>query len=113
MAIFVLMPVLVEAQSKRKLRIAAEKEQALTVSNLQKHVRYLADDQLEGRRTGTAGELMAMEYLVQQYKQLGIDPKGSNGYVQEFEINEGLQIESASYFKVNNQQLVVNEAYFH
>lgn len=112
MAIFVLMPVLVEAQSKRKLRIAAEKEQALTVSNLQKHVRYLADDQLEGRRTGTAGELMAMEYLVQQYKQLGIDPKGSNGYVQEFEINEGLQIELASYFKVNSHQLVVNEDYF-
>lgn len=112
MAILLLMPVLVEAQSKRKLRIAAEKEQVLTVSNLQKHVQYLADDKLEGRRTGSAGEVLAMDYLIQQYKVLGIDAKGSNGYIQEFEINEGLQIETSTVLKINNQSLVLNEDFF-
>ena len=55
MIALLILPITVEAQSKRKLRIAAEKEQALTQNNLQKHVQYLADDKLEGRRTGTVG----------------------------------------------------------
>lgn len=111
-AILLFLPILAVGQSKRKLRIAAEKEQTLTLSNLQKHVQYLADDQLQGRRTGTAGEIMAMEYLIQQYKLLGIEPKGSNGFVQEFEINEGLQIEEATFLEVSGKKLLLNEEYF-
>lgn len=111
-AILLFLPILAVGQSKRKLRIAAEKEQSLTLSNLQKHVQYLADDQLQGRRTGTAGEIMAMEYLIQQYKLLGIEPKGSNGFVQEFEINEGLQIEEATFLEVSEKKLLLNEEYF-
>lgn len=111
-AILLFLPILAVGQSKRKLRIAAEKEQSLTLSNLQKHVQYLADDQLQGRRTGTAGEIMAMEYLIQQYKLLGIEPKGSNGFVQEFEINEGLQIEEATFLEVSGKKLLLNEEYF-
>ncbi len=112
MAVLLLIPFLVEAQSKRKLRIAAEKEQVLTVSNLQKHVQYLADDKLEGRRTGSAGEVLAMDYLIQQYKGLGIDAKGADGYIQEFEINEGLQIETNTILKINDKTLILNEDYF-
>ena len=111
-AILLFLPFLAVGQSKRKLRIAAEKEQSLTLSNLQKHVQYLADDQLQGRRTGTTGEIMAMEYLIQQYKLLGIEPKGSNGFVQEFEINEGLQIEEATFLEVSGKKLLLNEEYF-
>lgn len=110
--VLLILPVFAEAQSKRKLRIAAENEKALTESNLQKHVQYLADDKLEGRRTGTAGELLAMEYIIGQYKNLGIEPKGTNGFVQEFEINEGLQLEAENAFKINGQLLVLQEDYF-
>jgi len=110
--VLLLLPVFAEAQSKRKLRIAAEKERALTESNLQKHVQYLADDKLEGRRTGTAGELLAMEYIIGQYKNLGIEPKGSNGFIQEFEINEGLQLDAQNGLKINGQSLVLQEDYF-
>jgi hypothetical protein len=55
---------------------------------------------------------MAMEYLIQQYKLLGIEPKGSNGFVQEFEINEGLQIEDATFLEVSGKKLLLNEEYF-
>lgn len=112
MLVLLILPVFAEAQSKRKLRIAAEKENTLTESNLQKHVQYLADDKLEGRRTGTAGELLAMEYIIGQYKSLGIEPKGSNGFVQEFEINEGLQLDEKNGFKINGQSLVLQDDYF-
>jgi aminopeptidase YwaD len=33
-----------------------KKEDKQLVNNLQQHIRYLADDKLEGRRTGTNGE---------------------------------------------------------
>ena len=112
MVVLLVLPIIAEAQSKRKLRIAAEKEQILTQNNLQKHVQYLADDKLEGRRTGTAGEKLAMDYLVQQYQLLGIEPKGATGYVQEFDINEGLQIEASTFLKANGKQLTLNEDYF-
>ncbi len=112
MAIFFFLPLLVTAQSKRKLRIAAEKENQLIIGNLQKHVQYLADDQLEGRRTGTQGEVMAMEYLIAQYKLIGLEPKGTTGFMQEFEINEGKQIEAATSLKIDGKVLQVTEDYF-
>lgn len=112
MLVLLILPVFAEAQSKRKLRVAAEKENTLTESNLQKHVQYLADDKLEGRRTGTAGELLAMEYIIGQYKSLGIEPRGSNEFVQEFEINEGLQLDEKNGFKINGQSLVLQDDYF-
>ncbi|WP_051417281.1 M20/M25/M40 family metallo-hydrolase [Sediminibacterium salmoneum] len=112
LVVLLILPVFAEAQSKRKLRVAAEKEKTLTESNLQKHVQYLADDKLEGRRTGTAGELLAMEYITAQYKSLGIEPKGTNGFVQEFEINEGLQLDEQNRFKINGQALMLQDEYF-
>ncbi len=111
MLLMVVSPVFLVAQSKRKQRVALEKEDAQIVANLQKHVQYLADDKLEGRRTGTKGEQLAREYIVAQYKQLGLLPAGSNEYIQEFEINEGKQVASNSFLKVDGKQLELNEDY--
>ncbi len=112
LAVFIILPCLLDAQSKRKLRLAAQKENAVIVSNLKKHIQYLASDLLEGRRTGTKGELLAMEYIVGQYKQMGLTPKGSDGYVQEFEINEGKQIAPATYLKLDGKNLQLVDDYF-
>jgi hypothetical protein len=112
LAILLVLPFLLTAQSKRKLRLEAEKENTLIVSNLKKHVQYLADDKLEGRRTGSKGELMAMEYIVDQYKQIGLQPKGSNGFVQEFEINEGKQINPSTQLTIDGKKLQLQDDYF-
>ena len=45
--------------------------------NLRKHIAYLADDKLEGRRTGTEGEKLAMEYISDRFKDIGLLPKGT------------------------------------
>jgi Zn-dependent M28 family amino/carboxypeptidase len=110
--VLLLVPFLGLSQSKRKIRIEAEKQKAALISNLKSHIGYLASDALEGRRTGTAGADAAMDYLVKQYQQLGIDSKGSSGYLQKFEINEGLQIDPSTYFIVNNIQLKIEKDFF-
>lgn len=53
---------------------------------LKQNVSYLASDKLEGRRTGTAGEKLAYEYISTQFKKAGLAPMGSNGYLQAFPV---------------------------
>jgi len=110
--VLLLVPFLGLSQSKRKIRIEAEKQKTALISNLKSHIGYLASDALEGRRTGTAGAVAAMEYLVKQYEMNGIGPKGTSGYLQQFEINEGLQIDPATHFTVNNALLKIDKDFF-
>lgn len=46
---------------------------------LQYQVFYLADDSLQGRQTGSVGEQKAANYLIQQFKTLGLQPAGDQG----------------------------------
>jgi Zn-dependent M28 family amino/carboxypeptidase len=46
------------------------------------HVKVLADDNMEGRETGSEGLRKAEAYLVEQLKLSGLQPAGKNGYYQ-------------------------------
>jgi Zn-dependent M28 family amino/carboxypeptidase len=46
------------------------------------HVKYLADDKLEGRDTGSRGEREAQKYAVEQLKKAGAEPAGVKGFYQ-------------------------------
>lgn len=89
-----------------------KKEDKFTLENLRTHVGYLADDKLEGRRTGSNGEKLAMEYISNQFKKNGIEAKGSSGYFQPFEINEGWRVGDSTVFIINDSVLKVGRDYF-
>jgi aminopeptidase YwaD len=78
-------------KKKKKQKMADEKANTELVARLTTHVQYLASDALQGRRTGTEGEMQAANYIINQYKQMGLQPQGTQGYLQPFEINEGKQ----------------------
>lgn len=82
------------------------------VANLKEHIQYLADDKLEGRRAGSNGEKLAMEYISRQFKTIGLLPKGTDEYYQSFDINEGKQINAESYFIINNNKLETGKDFF-
>lgn len=109
--VLVLVPVFSFSQSKRKKRLAEEKANAELVTNLSAHVQYLADDKLEGRRSGSKGEELAMQYIIQQYTQMGLEPKGNQGFIQEFPVDEGRQIEPASFVTVEGKTLLLGKEY--
>jgi Zn-dependent M28 family amino/carboxypeptidase len=46
------------------------------------HVKVLADDNMEGRDTGSAGLRKAEAYVVEQLKRSGVQPAGNEGYYQ-------------------------------
>ncbi|SEC49520.1 M28 family peptidase [Terriglobus roseus] len=49
------------------------------------HVQYLADDKLQGRRTGTPGYDAAVAYVESQFKAIGLKPAGTDGYKQQID----------------------------
>src|ERR1700730_15802419 len=46
------------------------------------HVKFLADDSLEGRETGSEGLRKAESYVVDQFTKAGLQPAGTNGFYQ-------------------------------
>lgn len=65
------------------LFFSCKEEKTIDIS-MKDDVKILASDSLRGRRTGTSYEQMAAEYLAKRFKDLELDPKGTNGYFQEF-----------------------------
>jgi hypothetical protein len=98
------------AQKRKSSKLS--KTDKVTVTNLQAHISYLADDKLEGRRAGTNGEKLASEYISQKFQEAGLQAKGSDGFFQPFEIYDGKQINSGTHFIINENQLVVNKDFF-
>lgn len=85
----------------------------MVLSNLQAHVSYLADDKLEGRRAGTAGEKLAAEYISGQFQKAGLQPKGDNGgWFQSFDIYDGNQVNPSTHLIINGNDLKLNTEYF-
>ncbi len=52
--------------------------------SMNEDVRILANDSLNGRRTGTQGEKMAADYIAKRFNNLGLQPKGTDSFFQDF-----------------------------
>src|SRR5205823_3807018 len=55
---------------------------------------------------------MAAEYISSQFKAIGLQPKGTNGFYQSFEINEGKQVNKGTYLSIDGKQLDINKEFF-
>src|SRR2546421_7796815 len=104
---FLLLIISVFAQGQK-----LKKEDRQIIANLEHHIQYLADDKLEGRRTGTQGEKLAADYISNDFKMTGLQPKGTDEFFQRFEINEGKQIDPATYFKIDSKTLELDRDFF-
>src|SRR3984957_19001836 len=58
----------------------------INAEHIRAHVRFLADDLLEGRGTGARGGDIAAKYIATQFALDGLKPAGDNGgYLQKVE----------------------------
>jgi len=58
----------------------------ITPSEIEEHIKYLSDDRLEGRLTGTRGVEMAAAYQEQYFRLLGLEPAFGESFRQNFEV---------------------------
>ena len=67
------------------------------------HIRTLASDAFEGRAPGTAGEDSTVNYLVAQFKQLGLAPGNPDGsFLQNVEL-VGFRAQPRATFKISDR----------
>ncbi|WP_111683242.1 M28 family peptidase [Winogradskyella tangerina] len=63
---------------------SCKKELKVSENKIKEDVAYLADDKLEGRQTGTDGEVKASNYISERFKEIGLEPKGTDAFLQAF-----------------------------
>ncbi|MDX2151090.1 MAG: M28 family peptidase [Bryobacteraceae bacterium] len=56
------------------------------------HVKFLSSEKLAGRGTGTPGLEKAAAYVARQFKELGVQPAGVNGYYQPFPVTTNAKL---------------------
>lgn len=82
------------------------------VENLKEHIYYLASDKLSGRNTGSKGEKRSYDYISEQYKKMGLLPKGELGFLQPFSFNYGKRISGKNQLTLNGQDLSLDEDFY-
>ncbi len=89
-----------------------KKADKLTLSDLETHIRFLADDKLEGRRAGTRGEELAAQYISEAFQKEGLSMIEDRSWLQPFDIDDGRQVDSNALFAIDKNELVRNVDYF-
>jgi hypothetical protein len=75
------------------------------------HITYLADDKLKGRDTGSEGEWMAADYIIEQFKTIGLKPAGAGkdansvGWRQPFDFVASRTPSEECMLRVGNRSL--------
>jgi len=71
---------------------------------LRAHMEFLADDLLEGRGTGTRGQMLAAKYVATQFESYGLEPAGTGGtYFQSVPFREITVVPSACAFSIGEK----------
>ncbi len=87
--IFIIISVcfLTSAAWSQNVKLDAKTKSALERVDKEKiksHITWLADDKLKGRKPGTEGYQMAVDYVVNQFTEIGMIPAGDHGtYLQK------------------------------
>ena len=99
-----------DREARRLLGLAAPEREASTETvpaqqsasrirdqDLRRHVNRLASEEMEGRMTGTRGEILATEYAASVLSGLGLKPAGDDGsYFQSFPFTAGVSLGSGN-----------------
>lgn len=96
--------------------ITAHAQSALDSTQLMRDIRTLSDNKFEGRRTGTRGSRMAQFYLLDRFKQIGLQPY-HNTYEYSFYFQEGpdkrtMGTNLFGYIKGSKEDVIVVTAHY-
>jgi aminopeptidase YwaD len=95
-----------DAQSR-----AISKKDKIVAAKLRKDITYLANDELQGRRTGTNGERRAADYIEDRYRQMDIAPFMGQ-YKYPFYFTHGREITETSAIVINGNTLQMQDDVF-
>lgn len=86
--------------------------QQSTIADIEQHILFLSDDKLQGRLTGSKGEMEAAKYIASDFKSIGLIPLGDdNTYLQSFTFSAGKEAGSKNYIKIGEERINYPEVY--
>lgn len=111
--VFAFVPFLLFSQSRkqRKALEAQRKADQQVINNFKSHILFFRNN-AEGVDIASKKDELIVNYISNQFKNIGLQPKGTNGYLQQFKIDEGKTIDAATFLKVNGATLSVKKDYF-
>ena len=68
--------------------------QSAALDRISYDIKYLASDELGGRKPGTDGIEMAAKFIEDRYKQIGLQTLDDGTYRQEFEVRQGMTLDA-------------------
>lgn len=82
----------------------------ITIEELKSHLQYLASDELEGRKPGTKGGMLAAEYILNELKKSNIQLLGEGGF-QKLEVLKGIELDEGNKFILDDKELIFSQDY--
>lgn len=80
---------------------------SITTNDFIRHIQVLASDEFEGRGPGTAGEEKTVDYLVKQFKGMGLQPGNPDGsYIQNVQL-VGITSEPSATLAAGDRRLEI------
>ena len=80
------------------------KETQVNSVSMKEDVAILANDSLNGRKTGSDGERKAANYIAKRFEDLGLQPKGSEGFFQKFTYKASKNPHQEAEFTAENNE---------
>lgn len=104
-----LIPLLLFSQSRkeRKALEAQLKADQHIITNLKSHILFLTNKTNTG-----SNDAITAEYISKQFTLAGLQPKGTNAFIQPFSIDDGKKIQPSTYLKVNDASLILHKEFF-
>ncbi|MDO1502139.1 M28 family peptidase [Winogradskyella maritima] len=91
------------------LVLSCKNEAPVYENNIKSDVAFLANDDLEGRQTGTDGAEKASDYIAERFKAIGLLPKGTDGFLQAFSFKPKTDPHKEVEFTVNSDSTVTGK----
>lgn len=80
----------------------------ITQQDIKEHITYLASDDLKGRKPGTEGDSLASSYILQKFKDAGLELLADNGY-QYFDVITKVEAGEKNQFNINGENYQLNK----
>ena len=80
-SLMILQSLLIHAQNFKNKDLQSALKSVDTM-RIRERVIFLSHDSLRGRKPGSPGFQMAVDFAIAQFKSMGIEPKGDDGYLQ-------------------------------
>ena len=88
---------------------AAPPAPAVSADAIEAHIRFLADDAMEGREAGARGYDLAANYVEAQYRAIGLEPGGEDGYRAEVPLQTMRAVQEAAALEIDGEAMTPGE----